>query len=390
MRHNIRFYTKSTVKNILITLPLAMGFISCGGNMIQIKGEFTCGADSMVYIESFSALSQGAIIDSAKLDAKGEFTLKFESEEDELSIYNLIYNHQRIPLLLESGDKISINSIGDVINNYRIEGSGESEQLRNFYQPYVKNITLLNKIATTYADATLSESEKEKLAGRYTELYQSIRRQQIEYIIEHQSSLAAVYAISQRVAGDTYIFNAQSDIIYYKTLIEALEKSYPDTKYLKVLRNRLSELDLVNRLVSDVTITSLPEIELPDMYGTRHKLSESLGKVTLLEFWSSELGNSNTLNAELKELYEQYSQQGLVIYQVAVDPVKSRWVAAVQEQKLPWISVNDLNGTTSTALRLYNVTTLPANYLINGQGEIIAKDIHQDNLNETIQRELRR
>ncbi len=389
MRNKIELVTKSTIKNLLLTLPLAAGFASCGGNMIEVKGEFTCGTDSIVYLESFSSLSQGSIIDSAKINSSGSFKLRVKSEEDELSIYNLIYNHQRIPLLLEAGDKVSINSIGDVVNNYRVNGSQESELLRTFYQPYVKNISELNRLATKYANPKISEERKSNLATRYTKLYNDIRRQQIEYIIEHQSSIASVYAISQRVSGDTYIFNAQSDVIYYKTLIDALEVSYPDTKYLVVLRNRLSELNMINRLSSEITETSLPEIELADMYGKQHKLSESLGEVTLLEFWSTEMGNSNTLNAELKELYEKYHDSGFVIYQVSFDSVKSRWISAVQEQKLPWISVNDLKGASSTYIGQYNLGTLPSNYLINKEGVIIAKNIHQDALEQAIKSELK-
>ncbi len=381
---------RRVVSNLLMILPFAAGLVSCVGDVVEIKGQFIGTADSMVYLESFSSLSQGSIIDSAAIDSKGEFRLRFKSEEDEISIYNLICDHSRIPLLLEGGDRVTIKSIGDIVNSYRVEGSHESEQLRLFYQPYLTDIIELNKIASRYSSPRSSEQRKGELAEEYAELYQNIRRRQIEYIVENRNSLASVYAISQRVAGDTYIFNAQSDAIYYRTLIESLEESYPNTKYLNVLQGKLNELELINRISSDITTITLPEIELPDMYGTQHLLTESLGdSVTLLDFWTPEHSGSNISNSELKEIYAKYNEKGFEVFQVALDPMKSRWVAAIQEQRLPWICVNDLNGASSIALRLYNVTSLPANYLIDSEGKIIARNVDLDTLEGLIERSIK-
>ena len=102
------------------------------------------------------------------------------------------------------------------------------------------------------------------------------------------------------------------------------------------------------------------------------------GKVVLLDFWSAELGNSNALNAELKEIYDTYrnADTPFEVYQVAIDTSKPLWITAVQEQQLPWISVSDLRGRASTSLGLYNVRKLPANFLIDKEGTLVARDIY--------------
>jgi hypothetical protein len=61
------------------------------------------------------------------------------------------------------------------------------------------------------------------------------------------------------------------------------------------------------------------------------------------------------------------------------------WVNAVQEQGLPWVSVSDLQGDASIALTLYNVRTLPANYLINKDGDIVAKNIYGQVLEQQLE-----
>ena len=60
------------------------------------------------------------------------------------------------------------------------------------------------------------------------------------------------------------------------------------------------------------------------------------------------------------------------------------WVSAVQEQNLPWISVCDLRGTASTALTLYNVQNLPANFLIDREGNIVAKNVYGAELEKRV------
>ena len=107
----------------------------------------------------------------------------------------------------------------------------------------------------------------------------------------------------------------------------------------------------------------------------------------LLDFWSAQLGNSNVLNAELKEIYAKYRNAAtpFEVYQVAVDTSKPLWISTVQEQQLPWISVSDLRGEASPAVGTYNVTKLPTSFLINKEGSIVARDIRGAELERKLQ-----
>ena len=141
----------------------------------------------------------------------------------------------------------------------------------------------------------------------YTDEYYRIRREQLRFIIENKSSLAAVYALYQRLPGDTYLFNGDSDVVYYRTVAEALEQSYPDSPYLQSLLAEITRMDARISLTSRISEAGYPDLELSDIYGKKVRLSSLTGKVVLLDFWSAELGNSNTLNAELKEVYKKYA-----------------------------------------------------------------------------------
>ena len=69
----------------------------------------------------------------------------------------------------------------------------------------------------------------------------------------------------------------------------------------------IARMDARISLSSQITEAGYPDLELSDIYGKKVRVSSLAGKVVLLDFWSAELGNSNTLNAELKEVYKKYA-----------------------------------------------------------------------------------
>ncbi len=355
---------------------------SCDSAKVNIEGRLIGTDTSKLYLERVESLSP-AVIDSVVLSDEGRFKLTIEAVAAEPSLYNIVSGGERIPLFLTKGDKISISSVGSISSGYRVEGSEESEILRQFYQPYLKGVSALDVIASEYASSEISEEERRELAMKYSKEYQSIKREQLKFIIENKSKMAAVYALFQRLPGDQYLFNGDNDVIYMRTVADALEDNYPNSTYLKALRKTIAKMESGIELRSKVADSNFPDLDLPDIYGKSVKLSSLAGKVVLLDFWSSELGNSNAHNAEFKELYSKYNR-GFEIYQVGVDNSKSRWISTVQDQRLPWVSVNDLKGTSSPALGIYNVSKLPSNFLIDRDGTIVARDISIDELDKQL------
>ena len=365
----------------IVFLAGALLAVSCHSSTVKISGRIVGSDCRMIYLEQVTPLAQ-TLIDSAQLDETGNYKLELCDVDRTPALYNLVCNGDKIPLFLQGGDRLTVSSVGRVVHNYTVEGSKETELLRQFYQAFVGGAQRLDNIAGQFARTNLSEEERKALVKEYTDEYYRIRREQLRFIIENKSSLAAVYALYQRLPGDTYLFNGDSDVVYYRTVAEALEQSYPDSPYLQSLLAEITRMDARISLTSRISEAGYPDLELSDIYGKKVRLSSLTGKVVLLDFWSAELGNSNTLNAELKEVYKKYADAPtpFEVYQVAVDSSKPLWITAVQEQQLPWISVSDLRGQASTAPRLYNVQKLPANFLIDREGTIVAKDIYGKSL----------
>jgi peroxiredoxin len=283
------------------------------------------------------------------------------------------------------GDNIELNAAGKVARNYTVIGSLESELLQQFNQSFIDGAVKLNGIIAKFSDG-LSDEQRKEITKEYSKLYLDIKKQQLHFIIENKNRIAAVYALHQRLLNEAYLFNGDSDVIYYRTVADAIAETYPESHYLPILRSQIARMDAQISLLSQVKETTIPEISLPDMFGNKRSLSSNIGKVVLLQFWSAALGNSNTLNADLKELYTKYREQGFEIFQVSVDTSKSVWINAIQEQKIPWITVSDLRGESSPALGVYNVQKLPSNYLINREGHIAGKDLMGESLEAEIKK----
>lgn len=382
------FYKKpsSKMKRIYFAITaLILALTSCQNSKVNINGRFVGSEANMVYLEKTSTLDQ-KLIDSVELADDGSFVLELEDASKTPTLYNIIFNDERVPLLLTAGENVTINAAGNVLRNYTIDGSVESELLHSFNKEYVEGVIKLNNILSKYTASDIDEQEQLELAKEYTQLRNAIKRSQLRFIVENKQNIAAVYALYQRLPNDQNLFSGDTDVIYYRTVAESIEQSYPESPYLPILRSQIARMDAQLSLLSQVKEVNFPEILMPDMYGNKQSLSALTGKVVLLHFWSATVGNANAMNADLKEIYAKYKEQGFEIYQVAIDTSKALWINAVQEQKLPWISVSDMLGEASPTLGAYNITNLPANFLIDRKGNIVGKDLAGDELEAQIKK----
>jgi thiol-disulfide isomerase/thioredoxin len=131
-----------------------------------------------------------------------------------------------------------------------------------------------------------------------------------------------------------------------------------------------------------------PDIVLPDSNGKTIALTSLLGKVVLLHFWAAEDQSSRILNPLLVDAYQKYKSKGFEIYQVNIGNNRSEWIDAIDEDKLKWINVGDLEGSTQARLS-YNIQSIPYNYLLDKEGKIIAKNLTGPDLDKALTRILK-
>ena len=371
-----KLWLKILVTLVVVAAAVAavlMFAVDFQGNDAKISGRFVGLNAKMVYLEE-TAVGGGKIIDSVALDPDGYYQLEVKNLPETPSLYHVVYNKGRIPLLVSRGESIELTSMGNVLMNYAVSGSRESELLRKFNKEFFHGQLALDRVVHKYRMA--DSVELVRLDAEYRSTYRDIKRKQISFIIENKATLAAVYALYQRLHGDQHLASSENDIIYYRAVLDAVSESYPNSPFLLSLSNDIASMSARISLMRSIEERSYPELIGRDMYGNERSLSSLDGNVILVDFWSAELGNCNAINADLKEIYELYKPHGFRVYQVSADISKVTWVTAVQAQRLPWISVCDFYGEMSPMLRAYNVRQLPTNYLIDRNGNIIAKNLY--------------
>jgi hypothetical protein len=351
-------------------------FTSCTNpeNQFTVKGIIQGGKDKTLYLENVG-ISKVILLDSLKIKNDGSFLFK-QKQPDAPDFYRLRLGKRFINFAVDSTEAINIQ--GDTAHfaqNYTITSSPENEKIKELTFLQLNSNIEYNRLQKRYEAKEIAMDEYMEAIGQIAEKYKVEAR---KYIYANPLSTSAYFALFQQI-NYLLIFDPydKTDSKAFGAVANAWYQYYPGSPRAVQLYNLFTNSLAVLRGERSVQVTEgnsleLFEIALPSLNGENITLSGTgKDKLTLIDFTAYSMKESPAHNIFLAEIYEKYRTKGFEIYQVSLDIDEHFWKNA--SVNLPWVCVRDPQSIDSRTLRLYNVNQLPASYLRDKEGNIVAR-----------------
>ena len=354
---------------ILVSATLAL--FSCGetdsaAGKVVITGNLQNAPEGVVVLSQYTD-SRPKVLDTLEIKSNGDFTFEFDSIGTP-TFYELNLYGQRIVKLALYKENVDVKFNFSDPNSLQIEGSQDSkemlklEKLMDAYQGQV------NQLNEKYYEA-MSKNDAEVIRQIQLDAM-NLEAQQVVKVKEMIESMGNSFASLAAVG----LLNPQNDFPFLDALVTKLNENYPETIAILQLKQQLDEMRAL--AVGQLA----PDIVLPDPSGKTTKLSDLRGKYVLIDFWAAWCKPCRQENPNVVRLFNQYNSKGFEVFGVSLDRSREDWVKAIADDQLNWTQVSDLQYFNSAAAVLYQIQAIPATYLVDPDGKIIAKDLRGPSL----------
>jgi peroxiredoxin len=383
MVYELFLFCHQMMKLIALLLLLSIPRIASSQNNLIINGNAPLIKDgTKIMIERvkprrFSARKPET--DSAFVTGnRFEFKLKDNNGE----FYALTIGKYRKRLYLQPG--IANVTLSDsLLANVTISGNlmaGEYNQFTNqlvndpIHLEYLKagrDYSSYAKNKKADADTLAAKSKKrDELAGLENKLYERLA---LAWIQTHPGSYLNAYLL--------YSAYNQSEQTITETQVKHLFSGMP----ANITRNVWGQ-ELKYKIDSLFVGGKAPDFEQADTSGKLVKLSDFKGKYVLIDFWASWCVPCRAESPNIVKVSQQLGSRNFAILGISLDSERAPWLRAIKQDGLNWLQLSDLEFWRNNVSVKYYVYDIPANYLIDPNGMIIAKNINGDELLATIKK----
>lgn len=280
-------------------------------------------------------------------------------------------------IYIAENQKISFDVNKDSIRNAKVQGGPENAAL-NEYMDHLKELNRkFMKIQGDSRQAMMQQDTAKirQLQETQMELRDNDKIKKEELFKRNKDSYVGLMILTDMLNMKSHSSNEVKEM--YAELSDRLKETALGKKLAENL-DRLSATDVGSKA---------PEFSGPTPEGEELSLSENLGKATIVDFWAAWCKPCRAESPNMVRVYNEYKDKGLNIISISLDRPgqKEKWVEAIKEDNLgEWDHISHLQFWQEPIAQKYGVRAIPATFILDENGVIVAKNLRGDDLYEKI------
>ncbi|WP_445382124.1 redoxin domain-containing protein [Robiginitalea sp. IMCC43444] len=335
----------------------------------NLRGDIPEGTTAI--LRRITPQMQYEAVDTVQIN-EGSFLFKGTQVSPELHVVTLSGLRGGLMLVLEEGE-IEVTAAVDSLNYAKIGGSPQNELLSQYREGRKsidqRNASLSREFYTAQSQNDLVNMNA--LRDEANELQEDLREFNTTFVKEHPQAIISVSLLKEMLQ------NPRADLAQIQELYQGLDAAVKASEDAEVLKSQIE-----NGLRTAVG-SKAPDFSAPTPDGNELALSEALGKITLVDFWAAWCRPCRAENPNIVGVYQKYKDKGLKILGVSLDRNAEDWKKAIADDGLEWQHVSNVRYFDEIA-RLYNVNAIPASFILDENGVIIAKNLRGPELEAKI------
>ncbi len=381
------------MKKLILLLSAALVVVACSK---VGKGEYIISGTAKgiengktIVLETQDENGMGLIAKDTVKVQDGKFEMKGKITETAFYTIKLEGAQAPIPFILEEGEEVVIEIRKDSIQKSKVSGTYNNEEYVKFteelntIQKKLVDFQTRNTAAMNTAQQTKDTAAINKLMQEFGKIQQEVgeasKSKYLTYAETHPKSFISVLILQGIVNDPT------TDVKKAEGMFDKLEESLKNTKPGKAVKEALAKLKGGPAAAPSMGGAKWrADFSAPNPEGKEVSLKESLGKVTIVDFWASWCGPCRKENPNVVAIYKEFHAKGLNIVGVSLDKDAKAWKDAIAKDKLTWTQVSHLKFWDEPIAAQYKVESIPATFILDASGNVVAKDLRGADLRNKI------
>ncbi len=357
-------------KTLFPLAVLALSLAACNSTTkYTINGTVEGEQTGTVYLLKYANQKMDTLVKAPITD--GKFTMEGTVEGITDATLTIEGKRGRTPIFLENtAFTVALNPANPMEN--KIEGGATQNLANQFMSIESSAMKLQSDLRSQYAQAYQNQDtvKIKELVEKFNQVGNEVQTKIDSLMKANHDSYIAAYMIASQMGG----MSLEDLTAKYEALGDNAKATEPG----KRIAERIEKVAAVavGKVAPDFTLNT-PE-------GKPLSLHSIKGKVKIIDFWASWCGPCRGENPNVVKVYEEFHPKGLEILSVSLDNNKEAWLKAIEDDKLTWNHVSDLQGWNNAAAQLYGVNGIPHLIVLDENNVIVAKNLRGDALKEKI------